>query len=151
MINNKKGATLVELIAAIAIIAMVITAAVTGIVFSQQSVLQDTQREDASMQAQKISDELLAEMSGKSFLENKNNAQLPLNTVAGATYQGIAIASTFPNSRASGDKQYTVIEYNRVNLNGVNIRGTQILVAVYYGDGEFVIIESFAPAIKSGT
>ena len=54
MIKSKKGVTLVELIAAVAVIAIVVVGTVSGVVLAQQNILNDSLKEQASLKAQQV-------------------------------------------------------------------------------------------------
>ena len=59
MIKSKKGVTLVELIAAVAVIAIVVVGTVSGVVLAQQNILNDSLKEQASLKAQQVADTLV--------------------------------------------------------------------------------------------
>ncbi len=147
---NKKGATLIELVLSIAIIVMVVVSTASAIILSQESVFTDTKREEASMMAQNIADELIVEMSGKTFSENQNNVAVgaPLNVVDGAKYVNVLASVDFPLAHSNGSKQFAILDYNNT-VNSVSMLGTKILVCVYYNDTEYVVIEGFAPTVEA--
>lgn len=98
--KHKKGVTLVELIAAIAILSMVVIGTVTAVVLAQQAMLGDDLQENASLQAQQIADTLLEEMSGKSFADNADElTRYDPDLLNGAVYVG---AGDFPEAKTVG-------------------------------------------------
>lgn len=74
MIKSKKGVTLVELIAAVAVIAIVVVGTVSGVVLAQQNILNDSLKEQASLKAQQVADTLVEKMSGKPYTDNYASA-----------------------------------------------------------------------------
>ena len=140
--RSKKGATLVELIVAVVVIALVVAASVSAIVISQNSVFTDTKKEEASMKAQGIADEILVEMSGKPFSTNESG----IGVIDGAKF--IDNETDFPK-KSNGNVQYIVTEETVstgiITGTGANILGTKIHVAVFYNEVDYIITESFAP------
>ncbi len=150
--GSKKGATLIELIVAIIIIAIVVGGTVTAVVFSQQSVLTDSTEENASMEAQSIADELLTEMSNRSFELNEDAAlhSGSLSSVGEANYIYVVDEIDFPLSVASGGmKQFTIVKDSKSVLTAdgksIPIEGTKIIVAIYHSGGGYIEYEAFAP------
>ena len=146
--TSKKGFSLIEVIVSIAIILMIVVASVSAIIISQKSVFSDTKREDASMEAQSIADELMVQMAGKAFGQNENNVQVggPLNVVDSAVYSYVASITDVPQNKSNCKKQFTIIKYKQT-VNSVMVSGTKIMVAVYYNDTEYILVEAFAPEI----
>lgn len=150
MIKRRKGVTLVELIVAIAVIAIVVVGAVTGVVLAQQNILNDSLKEQASLKAQQVADTLVEKMSGKTYTENYSGAAvIPSEEIEGAVYRHQA-ENTFPNSRDDGEIQFAVYEMEAQNntageSSGIQVAGTRILVAAYYKDNSFIMVEAFAP------
>ena len=144
--KHKKGVTLVELIAAIAILSMVVIGTVTAVVLAQQAMLGDNLQENASLQAQQIADALLEEMSGKSFANNADEAvRYNPDLLNGAVY---VEAGAFPETKTVGEAQYTIREQS-ASAGMTSVTGTAITVAVYYSDTEYVTIDAFAPEITA--
>lgn len=144
--KTKKGVTLVELIAAIAILSMVVIGTVTAVVLAQQAMLGDNLQENASLQAQQIADALLEEMSGKSFANNADEAvRYNPDLLNGAVY---VEAGAFPETKTVGGAQYTIREQS-ASAGMTSVTGTAITVAVYYSDTEYVTIDAFAPEITA--
>lgn len=147
---NKKGVTLVELIAAIAIIAIVVVGTVTGVVLAQQNIINDSLKEKASLQAQQVADALVAEFSGHPFSENYRmaNSGIDPDLIGGAKYCDVTEAN-FPSNTEPSAVQYTVLELAENNPQGassdIKMAGTRILVAVYYKDKNYITAEAFAP------
>lgn len=144
--KTKKGVTLVELIAAIAILSMVVIGTVTAVVLAQQAMLGDNLQENASLQAQQIADALLEEMSGKSFANNADEAvRYNPDLLNGAVY---VEAGAFPETKTVGKAQYTIREQS-ASAGKTTVTGTAITVAVYYSDTKYVTIDAFAPEITA--
>ena len=144
--KHKKGVTLVELIAAIAILSMVVIGTVTAVVLAQQAMLGDDLQENASLQAQQIADTLLEEMSGKSFADNADElTRYDPDLLNGAVYVG---AGDFPEAKTVWGAQYTIREQS-ASAGMTSVTGTAITVAVYYSDTEYVTIDAFAPEITA--
>ena len=144
--KHKKGVTLVELIAAIAILSMVVIGTVTAVVLAQQAMLGDDLQENASLQAQQIADTLLEEMSGKSFADNADElTRYDPDLLNGAVYVG---AGDFPEAKTVGGAQYTIREQS-ASAGMTSVTGTALTVAVYYSDTEYVTIDAFAPEITA--
>ena len=150
MIKSRKGVTLVELIVAVAVIAIVVVGTVTGVVLAQQNILNDSLKEQASLKAQQIADTLVEKLSGTSYSENyANAASIPSDELEGAAYS-LQAESNFPNSRGGGEIQFAIYELQAQNntsgeSTGIQVAGTRIKVAVYYKDNSFITVEAFAP------
>ena len=150
MIKSKKGVTLVELIAAVAVIAIVVVGTVSGVVLAQQNILNDSLKEQASLKAQQVADTLVEKMSGKPYTDNyASAAAIPSSELEGAAYS-MQAESNFPNSRGDGEIQFAVYEMEAKNnasgiSSGIQIAGTRILVAGYYKDNSYITVEAFAP------
>ncbi len=150
MTKSKKGVTLVELIVAVAVIAIVVVGTVTGVVLAQQNILNDSLKEQASLKAQQVADTLVEKMSGKPYTENyANAAAIPSAEIEGAAYS-LQAENNFPASRSVGEIQFAVYEMEARNnasgeSSGIQIAGTRILVAVYYKDSSYITVEAFAP------
>ena len=135
--KHKKGVTLVELIAAIAILSMVVIGTVTAVVLAQQAMLGDDLQENASLQAQQIADTLL---------DNADElTRYDPDLLNGAVYVG---AGDFPEAKTVGGAQYTIREQS-ASAGMTSVTGTAITVAVYYSDTEYVTIDAFAPEITA--
>jgi len=111
---------MVEVIAAVAILAMVVLAVLTTISFSQTTILSGSSEGSAAAQAQNIADALIAGLHGKTDAN--------IGTVGGAIYVD-STSGTFPNP--SIDKQYTATAATDTTTA---ISGYKITVAVYYTD-----------------
>lgn len=150
MIKSKKGVTLVELIVAVAVIAIVVVGTVTGVVLAQQNILNDSLKEQASLKAQQVADTLVEKLSGKPYTENyANAAAIPSSEIEGAAYS-LQAEANFPASRSGGEIQFAIYEMEAQNnasgeSSGIQIAGTKILVAVYYKDNSHITVEAFAP------
>lgn len=132
--RSKQGVSLVEVIAAVAILAVVVTSVVAGISFSQRSVLSQGSQSDAAARAQNLADQLIAKLHGLD--ESK------LNTVSVSGAAKIT-GATFPDQTSTQDIQYAI---STVNDPG-DIPGYRIKVAVAYRDGggrKFVRFTAFA-------
>jgi Tfp pilus assembly protein PilE len=126
IMKSKKGTTMVEVIAAVAILAMVVLAVLTTISFSQTTILSGSSEGSAAAQAQNIADALITE------LHTESTATVETETsISGVTVAYVDSAS-FPNSAdRSKDKQFTIIGL-ATDSNGIT--GYRIKTAVYYND-----------------
>nr|WP_319487382.1 type II secretion system protein [uncultured Caproiciproducens sp.] len=118
--RSKKGTTMVEVLAAVLILALVVTAVLTTIGFSQRMILSNSSETAAAAQAQGIADALITKLqeSGEATVKNE--------TVLGA---GFAAEEDFPD--ASKDKQFTFAHVE----DDKGIAGYKIKTAVYFTDG----------------
>ena len=121
--NNKKGTTLVEVIAAVIILAIVVVAVLTTIGFSQRTVISGSSEGNAAAQAQSIADALISELHSKAVLEVQKET-----SVGGVTVAYVESGS-FPD--ATKDKQFTIVS---VTDNATNVQGYTIKTAVYFTD-----------------
>lgn len=140
-LRGKKGISLVEIIAAVAILAVVATSVVAGINFSQRSVLSQGSQSGAAAQAQNLADELIAALHG---LEEDD-----LDTVSVPGAVKVDPGDTFPDETSEQDKQYTVspVHDNTLSADSGDVSGYRIKVAVAYRDGggrKFVRMTAFA-------
>jgi prepilin-type N-terminal cleavage/methylation domain-containing protein len=140
-LKRKKGTTLVEVIAAVAILAIVVTSVVAGIGFSQRAVLSQGSQNGAAAQAQNLADQLIAKLHG---LDESS-----LNTVSISGAAKIASGSTFPDASSAQDLQYTVsaVHDNTLSGTGGGMDGYRIKVATAYRDSggrKFVQLTAFA-------
>jgi len=130
IMKSKKGTTLVEVIAAVAILAIVVLAVLTSIGFSQTTILSGSSEADAAAQAQNIADTLISSLHGKTNADP--DAITNAMTATGAVY---VASTTFPNP-AKG-KQFTFTEVSDsagTADSTVAVKGYKIKVAVYYTD-----------------
>lgn len=146
-LRGKKGTTLVEVLAAVLILAIVVTAVLTGIGFSQRTVLAQGSQSDAAAKAQNLADQLIAKLHG-------NSAPDFSKLVTGADYVDTTATPTFPDLTLEGlncDQQYTITEvHDNIVLSGSSntaVSGYRIKVAVAYRDSggrKFVQLTAFA-------
>lgn len=138
--KNKKGVSLVEVVAAVAILAVVVTSVVAGISFSQRSVLSQGSQSGAAAEAQNLADQLIAKLHGL------DESKLDTVSVSGAVK---ITGSTFPDLTSAQDHQYTIstVIDNTLSAHSGDISGYRINVAVAYCDGggrKFVRFTAFA-------
>lgn len=144
-LRKKKGSTLVEVIAAILILAIVVTAVMTGIGFSQRAILSQSSQSDAAAQAQNLADTLIASLHGK------DETEAGKVSVSGAVRVDSGV---FPAQNL--DKQYRVTPVHDDTLSGKNtdISGYRIQVAVAYTDSggkKWIQLSAFAAKDGDGT
>ncbi len=118
--KSRKGLTMLEVVAAVSILAIVVLAAVTAVNLSHSTVLSQGSSINAAAQAQNLADELITEFHTK--------APGDFTTFDGAVYVDW---DAFPNSALAADKQFTAELVTDKN-NG--IAGYQIRTAVFYTD-----------------
>lgn len=146
-LRGKKGTTLVEVIAAVLILAIVVTAVLTGIGFSQRTVLAQGSQSDAAAKAQNLADQLIAKLHGSSVTDFNN-------LVSDAIYVNTSVATpTFPDLTLTGsncDRQYTITPVKgdpNLSSDSTKLTGYRIKVAVAYRDSggrKFVQLTAFA-------
>ena len=117
--RSRKGSTLVEVVAAILILAVVVTAVLTGISFSQRTILSESTQGAAAAQAQNLADTLVSKLHGLS------TAAPASVSVSGAEY---VEPDKFPD--VAKNTQYTFYE-----VAAGEIQGYRIKTAVYFTDG----------------
>ncbi len=118
-LRSKKGTTMVEVLAAVLVLAIVVTAVLTTISFSQRTILSGGSEGKAAAEAQSIADTLISQLSGTSDASKV--------TVSGAVR--VPEGSTFPD--ATKDKQFKLTS---VENTKDSVKGYQIQTAVYYSD-----------------
>lgn len=138
--KSKQGVSLVEVIAAVAILAVVVTSVVAGISFSQRSVLSQGSQSAAAAEAQNLADQLIAKLHGL------DESKLDTVSVSGAAK---ITGSTFPDQTSDQDKQYAIsaVSDKALSAHSGDVSGYRIKVAVAYRDGggrKFVNFTAFA-------
>ncbi len=121
--RSKKGTTMVEVLAAVVILALVVTAVLSTIGFSQRTILSKSTESGAAAQAQEIADALIKKLHGA------DADSLKTVEVLGAKYVENA---DFPDPSSPDDKQFTFIP---VEKDADGIEGYRIKAAVYFTDG----------------
>lgn len=119
-IKSRKGLTMLEVVAAVSILAIVVLAAVTAVNLSHSTVLSQGSSANAAAQAQSLADELITGLHGKT------PDKIPTG-FGGALY---VEWSAFPDSNSAADKQFTAKYVDKDGIEGYKIR-----TAVYYTDG----------------
>ncbi len=115
---------MVEVLAAVLILAIVVTAVLTSISFSQRTILSQSSQGEAAAQAQNLADALLAKLHGKT--------EAQAAAVAADTSDPNMVyvkPENFPD--ASKDKQFT---FTTVRDDTSKIYSYRIKTAVYYTD-----------------
>lgn len=117
--KSRKGTTMLEVVAAVSILAIVVLAAVTAVNLSHSTVLSQGSSANAAAQAQSLADELITELHSKT----------PADAAAavGADYVDW---DAFPNSTLAAGKQFTAKSVTDAN----GIEGYKIRTAVFYTD-----------------
>lgn len=139
-LRSKKGTSLVEVITAVAILAVVVTSVVAGISFSQRAVLSQGSQSGAAAEAQNLADQLIAKLHGL------DESKLDTVSIPGAAK---ITGATFPDPTSDHDSQYTIstVQDDTLSEHSGDIVGYRIKVAVSYRDGggrKFVQLTAFA-------
>lgn len=148
--KSKKGMSLVELVVAIALICIVFSAAMSGIVHGYMSVVKNKNIEQASMQAKGVADTVVSainEVLSDSSITDKDNAIIDvidgsishttgLNAKNNFTYYNQLSGSTptFPNSTSTSDIQVTVEKITNLGVTKMgaasqDFNGYKVMVA----------------------
>ncbi|MFZ2538244.1 MAG: prepilin-type N-terminal cleavage/methylation domain-containing protein [Oscillospiraceae bacterium] len=117
-LKSKKGTSLVEIIVAVFILAIVVASVLSAIAFSQRTVVSRSQGNKAAAQAQSIADILISE------LNNSDLVTVQSKIIDGAEYVD---ETNFPD--ATKPKQFTIIE---VDNSTDNVSGYKIKTAVSF-------------------
>lgn len=136
IMNDQAGVTLIETVAATAIIAIILVTIVGALLFGQKMVVFSDSKNNESAQAQEMIDEIMKQLSARSDQTDP--------TIAGA----INVNGTFftPTQPADSRKQYY---YEPVDLAGNKVTvekaiGYRIYVRVYYNnDQSYVELDAF--------
>ncbi len=130
--NGKKGTTLLEVVAAAAILSIVVLAALTAIAFSHSTILSGNTQANAAGQALSVGDELINQLHTKAPDEI---------TISGANRVGAG----FPDP--SREKQFSI----QTAAKSDGVEGYVIRTAVYYQDANGKkIVQMQAFAAKDG-
>ncbi len=113
---------MVEVLAAVVILAIVVTAVVTSISFSQRTILSESTQSDAAAQAQNIADTLMEKLHGADKI---NPDDLEMDGVQQVD------SGDFPNPEY--DRQFTVTAVDD-EQGDVTVSGYRIKTAVYFTD-----------------
>jgi type II secretory pathway pseudopilin PulG len=119
-IKSRKGTTMLEVVAAVSILAIVVLAAVTAVNLSHSTVLSQGSSANAAAQAQSLADELITE------LHTKAPDKVPM------AFDGAIFVDwdAFPDSGSLSNKQFTA----KFITDGNGIEGYKIRTAVFYTD-----------------
>jgi hypothetical protein len=137
-LRGRRGTTLVEVIAAVLILAIVVTAVLTGIGFSQRTILSQSSQGDAAAQAQDLADSLIARLHGADDIPDTVGEAVRVDS------------DTFPDAGLNHDEQYCITSVHDDILSGddnEDVSGYRIKVAVAYRDStgrKFVQLSAFA-------
>lgn len=133
--KGKKGTTMVEVLAAVVILAMVVAAVMTTIGFSQRTILSNSSGAGAAAQAQEIADALITKLQESDETSLKNEKILGAEFVA---------EENFPD--ASKDRQFTFFHVQ----DDRGIEGYKIRTAVWFSDSGRKCVQMTAFAAKDG-
>lgn len=114
---------MVEVLAAALILAIVVTAVVTGISFSQRNILSESSQSDAAAQAQSLADTLVSKLHGA------EESEAEALTLPGAAR---VEAGSFPVP--AQDRQFAIESVHDGDGGDKAIYGYRIRTAVYYTD-----------------
>ena len=132
--KEKRGSSLLEVIVAVALLAIVVVTVVGGIGMARQSVLNNNVQDDYTAKAQDIADTLITYLSSDTTQgKPKQTAMQSITDNAlCVTNADTYVASWIPND--SNNKQFT---YKWVGVDPNNpISGYKIEVRVYYNSGK---------------
>lgn len=134
--RSKKGVTLIELVVTIVVMCIVITGVASGIVISQDIIVNNNLRDLASSQAQTLTDELMEMVKGVSpqTVSRQDMDYLLKDSDA----KQIDTSAEFDGEQK---KQYK-ITYS----SSGSVKGYIIEVAVYYQGDKCVTNKAFSPA-----
>lgn len=107
-----------EVLAAVLILAVVVTGVLTGIGLSQRTILSESSRETAAAQAQSLTDTLLEKLHGA------ENAAPETVSVSGAAY---VAPSAFPDPSKG-------LQYTFESVSAGAVAGYRIRTAAYFTD-----------------
>lgn len=134
--RSRKGVTLVEMICAVTILALVVVAVMGVLSLSRTTILKDNTQDAASAQAQEVMDVLMASLSD---LPNASPADVEADLLA---LDAVYAPSTAGFAAKNGAKQYT---FARTLPDAHGIYGYNIYVAVFYSGDSSVTLNSFVP------
>lgn len=117
---------MVEVLAAVLILAIVVTAVLTSISFSQRTILSESTQGDAAAQAQNLADTLIAKLHGQPTVEQAKDA---VNSITDAEL--VDDFNHFPGSDRT--KQFAFQMVSDAAASGT-VTGYAIKVAVPYTD-----------------
>jgi len=126
--KSKKGTTMVEVLAAVLILAIVVTAVLTSISFSQRTILSESTQGDAAAQAQNLADTLIAKLHGQPTVERAKEAA---DSITDA--EMVDDFSNFPSSDHTKQFTFKMISDGDAAASGT-VTGYAIKVGVPYTD-----------------
>lgn len=137
IVKNKAGVTLIETVAATAIIAIILVTLVGALLYGQKMVVFSDSKNNEAAQAQEMIDTIMTQLSART------------NLVDPTVTDAIKVNGSFtlPNQPSDPRKQYY---YEPVDLGGnvvsvENAIGYKIYVRVYYNnDQSYIDLEAFA-------
>jgi Tfp pilus assembly protein PilV len=132
--KEKRGSSLLEVIVAVALLAIVVLTVVGGIGMARQSVLNNNVQDDYTAKAQNIADTLITYLSAqdpsKDTVGNEQAKIDEMNKLTGAVH--VNSSSDFSSSNTNKE-QFT---YTWVGVENNPISGYKIEVRVYYNSGK---------------
>ena len=139
-INNQQGVTLIETVAATAIIAIIMVTVLGALLYGQKMIIFTDTKNNAAAQAQDLVDGIMTQLGAGS----EGNAI----AIAGAVSVDKDVG--FPDYVSATDlmRQYIIIPVTitkTVNEKSVDFSGYHVLVRVYYNSGDsYVELKAFA-------
>ena len=137
LLKNQDGVTLIETVAATAIISIILVTIIGALLFGQKVIVFTDEKNNEAAQAQELVDEIMTRLSG---------GALPADIVVNGA---IKMTASFDDSKKITDpKQYYIMVV--VDSGGKTI-GYNIYVRVYYNNGdEQINYTAFAELYNAG-
>lgn len=129
IIENQSGVTLIETVAATAIVAIILITVVGGLLYGQKMIFFSDTKNNEAAQAQELVDEIMTIISEGSL---PNNDNVPDAIIAGTVFD--------ETQKITEPKQYYII---RADQEGKECY--KIFVRVYYNNGNsYIDLKAFA-------
>lgn len=140
IVNNQHGVTLIETVAATAIIAIIMVTVLGALLYGQKMIIFTDTKNNAAAQAQDLVDGIMTQLG----------AGTPANAIAIEGAIPVDKDTGFADQVSATDvmKQYIIIPVTikkMINEKSVDFSGYNIFVRVYYNNGDsYVDLKAFA-------